>query len=93
MRNQSSHADKRSQARGIPPLVISLLDLYGHELYDGHGGLVHYFDKTSRRRMERDLGREPVRRLSEWLDAYKVISSRDGITITIGHRYKRINRR
>ena len=87
---QSAHAYKRAQGRGIPPLVSSLLDLYGDELYDGHGGLVQYFDKASRRRMERDFGREPLRRLSEWLDAYKVTSSRDGATITIGHRYKRM---
>ncbi len=90
---QSAHASRRAQGRGIPPLVSSLLDLYGHELYDGHGGLVFYFDKASRRRMEKDLGREPVRRLSEWLDAYKVTSCRDGITITVGHRYMRIKRR
>ncbi len=87
---QSLHAFKRAKGRGIPPLVSSLLDLYGHELYDGHGGLVYYFDKASRCRMERDFGREPLRRISGWLDAYKVSSSRDGTTITIGHRYKRI---
>lgn len=38
---------------------------------------------------ERAMGREPVRRLSEWLDSYIVISG-DGAIITAGKRYKRI---
>jgi hypothetical protein len=43
--------------------------------------------------MEREFGRAPLRKLAEFLDVYKVESSRDGQVITIGHRTKRINRR
>lgn len=88
----TTHARKRAQQRGIPPLIDQFLDLYGHEHYDGHGGVILYLDKLSIRQMERDMGREPVRRMSEWLDAYKVKSSFDGNTITTGHRTKRIRR-
>lgn len=89
----TAHALIRSAQRGLPPFVSILLDEYGHNQYDGHGAIVRYFDKQSRRRMERALGKEPVRRFSDWLDAYKVISCADGATITLGHRYRRIPRR
>lgn len=89
----SRHAQIRAQQRGIPPLIDQLLDLYGHEEYDGHGGVVLYLDKASIRRMERDMGREPVRKLAEWRNAYKVRSSVDGCTITTGCRSARIWRK
>lgn len=89
----SKHAVIRAQQRGIPPFIDQLLDLYGREQYDGRGGVVSYFDKSSIRRMERDMGREPVRRLSSWQSAYKVRSSHDGCTITTGLRSKRIWRK
>jgi len=90
---QTRHAKIRAQQRGIPRFIDQLLDQYGHEEYDGHGAFVVFFDRRSIRQMERDLGREPVRRLAEWHDAYKVCSSTDGCTITIGHRYIRIRRK
>lgn len=78
----SKHAEIRAQQRGIPPLIDEFLDLYGCEQYDGHGGVIIFLDKSSIRRMEHDMGREPVRRLSTWHNAYKVKSSTDGCTIT-----------
>jgi len=89
----SRHAEIRAQQRGIPPLIDQILDLYGREQYDGHGGVVIYLDKGSIRRMERDMGREPVRRLSTWRSAYKVKSSISGCTITTGIRIERIWRK
>lgn len=90
----SAHAAIRAQQRGIPPFIDQLLDLYGKEQYDGHGGVVIYLDRSSIRRMERDMGREPVRRLtSTWRNAFKIKSSHDGCTITTGLNYKRIWRR
>lgn len=89
----SRHAEVRAQQRGIPPLIDQLLDLYGCEQYDGRGGVVLYLDRKSIRRMERDMGREPVRRLSTWRNAYKVKSCSDGCTITTGLRCERIWRK
>ena len=83
------HAEVRSQQRGIPPMVDQLLDLYGEEEHDGHGAVVLYLSKQSIRPMERDLGRRPVARFAEWFDAYKVKST-DGLTITVGHRSRRL---
>lgn len=87
-----THTTARAQQRGIPPLIDQFLEAYGQEQHDGHGALILYLNKESIRRMERDMGRRPVARLSEWLDAYKVRTT-DGKTITIGHRYRRIRRR
>ena len=88
----TKHAEVRAQQRGIPPMIDQLLDLYGHEEYDGRGAITLYLDKTSIKNMERDMGRRPVQRLSEWFDAYKVKTT-SGITITVGHRIRRIWRR
>jgi hypothetical protein len=73
-------------------MIDELLDRYGEERYDGHGHVIKFFSKTSKRNVERDWGRRPVACISQWMDAYKV-SSTDGIVITCGHRHKRIQRR
>lgn len=90
--SRANHATVRAVQRGIPPLVDTLLETYGKEQHDGHGAVILYLNKKSIRNMERDFGRRPVARLSEWLDAYKVRAA-DGQTITVGHRYRRIWRK
>ena len=87
------HADTRSQQRGIPPLVSQWLDQYGREEYDGRGGIRLYFDKRSIRAMERDLGREPVRRMDSYLRCYKLVSPLDGVNLTVGHRRNHVRRK
>lgn len=90
----TQHAKVRAQQRGIPPLIGILLDDYGHEQYDGHGGVIKHFDKKAVRDMERVMGRGPVRKLiPEWRNAYKVVSTSDGMTITTGIRKTRIRRK
>lgn len=87
------HAVRRAQQRCLPPLVVEWLDQFGDEAYDGHGGLVRFFSHASKRALERRFGKAPVRKLAEYLDAYKVESSHDGRTITVGHRTKHIHRK
>ena len=88
----TKHAAIRAQQRCLPPMIDELLDRYGEEQYDGHGHVIKFFSKTSKRNVERDWGRRPVACISQWMDAYKV-SSTDGTVITCGHRHKRIQRR
>ncbi len=90
---KSEHAKVRAQQRGIPPIIDRWLDEFGEEDYDGHGGIRVYFSRKSVRAMERAFGREPVRRMAEFLRAYRVESSHDGQVITIGHRTDRVRRR
>ncbi|SET06189.1 hypothetical protein SAMN05216412_10313 [Nitrosospira multiformis] len=87
---RSSHAAVRAQQRCIPPLIEQWLDQFGEEKYDGNGGILLYFSRASIRAMERAFGRAPVRKMTEYLDAYKVESSHDGRVLTIGHRTKRL---
>lgn len=88
----TTHASIRSQQRGVPPLIRDWLLLFGDERFDGHGGLIRYFSRRSVRQLERAVGRQPVRRMSEYLSAYLVESARDGQVITMGKRYKPISR-
>jgi hypothetical protein len=88
----SSHALSRAQQRCIPPLILQWLDQFGEELYDGHGAIIRYFSRASRRAMERQFGSNPVKKMSEFLNAYKV-ESHEGTVITTGHLTKRIKRK
>lgn len=83
---QTKHAIIRSQQRGIPPLIQTWLLDYGQENFDGRGAIVRYFTKVSIRKMEREIGREPIRRMSEFLRCY-LIESLDGSIVTMGKRY------
>ena len=82
----SKHADIRAQQRGIPPLIQNWLLDYGEQNYDGRGAMTRYFTTSSIRKMERDFGREPVRRLSEFLRCY-LVEDKNGMVITVGKRY------
>jgi hypothetical protein len=88
--NLTKHAAVRQQQRCIPPLIDEWLDRFGEENYDGHGGVIRYFSKRSIRAMRRCFGREPLRRMADKLNAYKVEDSRSGSVLTIGYRHKRI---
>jgi hypothetical protein len=90
--NMTYHASVRSQQRGIPPLVLQWLDQFGEECYDGHGAIIRYFSRTSRREMEREFGADLVSKLKQYFTAYKV-ENHEGIVITTGHLTKRISRR
>jgi hypothetical protein len=83
----TNHANVRSQQRGIPPLVSEWLLDFGDEVYDGHGGVVRYFTSKSVRKVEKAVGREPVRRMSEFMRCYLVQSSYDGTVLTVGKRH------
>lgn len=87
----TQHAKVRAQQRGVPPLIDELLDRYGRERHDHHGAVVVFFDKDSRRSMERELGRSAVACISRWMNAYKVRST-DGCTVTVGFRTRSIYR-
>lgn len=85
---QSAHASVRAQQRGVPPIIQDWLLDYGEEQFDGHGGVVRYFSHQCIREMERNIGRAPLKRMSEYLRCYLVQSSRDGTVITVGKRYE-----
>lgn len=82
------HAEVRAQQRGIPPLIRNWLLDYGDEQFDGHGGVIRFFSSQGIRTMEKEIGRAPLKRMSEYLRCYLVQSSIDGAVITLGKRYE-----
>ena len=88
----SAHAHQRAKDRCIPPIIDEWLDRFGEEVHDGNGAVKLYFSKRSKRAMERELGREPVRRMADKLNAYRVESLEDGRVITVGYRNRRIRK-
>ncbi len=91
MTNITEHAATRMRQRAISGQTVGLLRECGRRLYDHRGGIVHYFDKSCRRELQRRLGDDSYRRLERELDAYLVMSTH-GSVITVGHRDRRINR-
>ncbi|MBP8168591.1 MAG: hypothetical protein KAX99_02905 [Azonexus sp.] len=84
---KSDHATVRAQQRGVPPLIQDWLLDYGAEQFDGHGGVVRYFSNECIRQMERDIGKVPLTRMSEYLRCYLVQCSSNGSVITVGKRH------
>lgn len=82
------HATVRAQQRGVPPLIEDWLLDYGAEQFDGHGGVVRYFSNQCIRKMERDIGKAPLKQMSEYLRCYLVQDSSDGSVITVGKRHE-----
>jgi len=62
---------------------------YGATEFDHRGASIYHFDKKSRRRLERELGREALRQLEQLTGLYAVVAE-DGKVITAGHRLSRI---
>lgn len=85
--NMSQHANKRSQQRGVPPLIVDLLIQFGAREYDGKGAEIYFFDNKAKKRLKSYAG-GLISKLSEQLDAYAVIS--EDKVITVGTRHKRI---
>jgi hypothetical protein len=84
--NITKHARDRLQQRAIPPLIIEWLCNYGCRLEGYNGTTICFFDKESRRSLSSEVGHVVIRRLSDLMDSYLVLSG-DSI-VTVGHRYK-----
>lgn len=87
----SNHAVAQMQQRAISETTVDYLIEWGRKVYDHRGGVIRYFDKASRTQLLRHIGEDRAKELESQLDAYVVVST-SGQVITVGHRYKRINR-
>jgi hypothetical protein len=90
-RGSSRHARVRMQQRCIPSSVVEQLLDFGATEHDHHGALIVFFDKRSRRQLERAAGREAMRTLERWRNAYAVVGA-DGAVVTLGRRDRRVRR-
>lgn len=91
MNTMTKHAVTRCQQRGVPPLIVEWLDCYGARTHDKHGAELLWFDKCSRKKLQREVGLQVVDRMGDLLDAYLVIAE-NGDVVTVGWRTKRITR-
>ncbi len=82
------HGLERAQRRGIPKLILNWLIDYGQSTRR-RGANVYFFDKLSRKKLQKDIGSLAYKRLEAMLNAYVVVSD-CGNVITAGWRYKRI---
>lgn len=86
--NMTTHAKVRQQQRGIPPVIIDLLQTHGAKERAGKDATTYYFDKASRRRVKAYFGRLG-RSVEEFLDYYAVIGS-NGQVITAAPRLGKV---
>lgn len=85
----TNHARVRMQQRAISRQVVDWLAAYG-EVDHQRGAEVFYFNRKSRRALERDVGQRMLQRNEKALNAYMVCA--EGQIATVGHRYQRIVR-
>ena len=83
------HAAVRCQQRGISPFVVDLLLRFGRREHDHKGAEIVFFDRRAKKQVESYTGGS-IGKLGEQMDSYAVVS--DGCVITVGVRYKKINR-
>jgi len=84
------HAEKRVQQRAIAPLIVEWLLKYGAKEYAGEGTRKIFFDKNSRKRLSKKMGKSIIDSLGQHMNIY-LVEEGDQI-ITVGHRYKHIRR-
>jgi len=86
----TTHARARMQQRGISPAALDALLDFGRVARVGRGKDIVYFDKKARKR----LVKEDARAASEAARLFRTyaILGRDGVVVTVGHRYRRIQR-
>jgi hypothetical protein len=77
------------QQRAISTDALELLFEYGREAFDHRGGVVLYFDKAARRRLQHAAPR--AKGLDRVARCYAIVST-GGEVLTVGHRCRKINR-
>jgi len=80
----TTHAATRTRQRAIPPIVIEWLLRFGDQRWS-RGAAVYEFDKDSRRRLRRHVGRRLFTAIEHLLDAY-VVMGEGGCIVTVGWR-------
>jgi len=89
MFTKSEHAKQRIRERNIPPLIIDLLMIYGDSKYLPEGKKIRFFNKRSKQKMSRDLGRSIISDLSKFLNCF-LVHNHSNVLVTVGRRSKRI---
>lgn len=87
----TKHASKRIQQRGIPPLIVEWLVLFGDSMY-WDGFEVKFFDKSGRKRLRKYVGHSIFSSFDKYMKSYLMLGD-DGVIVTVGHRTQRFKRK
>jgi hypothetical protein len=87
MQQHTRHSRERLRQRGISPLLLEWLLMFGERKLTNHAEVV-YFTKASRGRLRKYIGARSMSKFESELDLYAVII--DGQIVTAGHRTKRL---
>jgi Domain of unknown function (DUF4258) len=90
MQSLTHHARARMQQRGIPAAAVEVLINYGKSAPAGDGCELVFFDKAARARLFGD-NPEAAKEAERLCRTYAVLG-RNGVVVTVGHRYRRVPR-
>ena len=92
-RARTRHADRRAQQRAIPTALIDLVLDYGERRAAGGGAEIVRLTEQSRCELAMDMDRHTWRRHADTLRSVYAIVAADGVIVTLGHRFRRVERR
>lgn len=87
----TQHAAVRMQQRGIREKTLDCLLKFGSKIRRDRGCFMMFFDKQARNRIQKLVDSKLYIFLQSQFDAYAIVSA-NGEVLTVGHRFKRINR-
>ncbi len=87
----TQHATIRMQQRGIREITLDCLLKFGSKMHSDRGCFIMFFDKQARKRLQKIADSNLYKYLQSQLDAYAIVTAQ-GEVLTVGHRFKRINR-
>ncbi len=87
----TQHAAIRMQQRGIREKTLDCLLKFGSRTHSDRGCFIMFFDKQARKRLQKIADSNLYKYLQSQLDAYAIVTAQ-GEVLTVGHRFKRINR-
>jgi hypothetical protein len=91
MQMLTDHARARMQQRGIRPEVVEALLGFGSVRHlHNHGCEIVFFDKKAKARLAR-VSPQAAREAEKLTCTYAIMGS-NGVVITVGHRYRRVER-
>lgn len=86
----TTHAQVRMQQRGISTVALEMLLDFGRVVHLDRGKDIVYFDKKARARLAK-ANAKVAREATRLCRTYAILG-RDGWVVTVGHRYRRIQR-
>jgi hypothetical protein len=87
----TKHAAVRMQQRGIKDKTLDCLLKFGSKIRRDRGCFMMFFDKQARNRLQKIVDSNLYIFIQSQIDAYAIVSA-NGEVLTVGHRFRRINR-